>query len=223
MKRFTMLIGAALAALFISGCAKDQAAAQTASAAAPPQDPKTAYAAAIAECAGSIERIATAPGGDPGSRVAAVGAIERLCGAQGGVQLAAFNQAPAAQPGLGQVLLTTALQVGDLFIRGYGLKLTRDIGVVQSNNQASTAIASYGAFSTMGSQIRDAGIAGYPFIQAPGTVTTTTTTNTLSGTGVLGSGSYTGPVNRTCTGGAAGNGAGTTTGAPGGASGPVSC
>jgi hypothetical protein len=68
-------------------------------------------------------------------------------------------------------------------------------------------IATSQAFVTMGGQVRDAGVAGYPYVQAPGAITTTTTTtsNTLSGTGALvngaGAATYTGP--RTCTGGAA--------------------
>jgi hypothetical protein len=88
-----------------------------------------------------------------------------------------------------------------------------------------TQIATVNGFTTQASYVRDAGTAGYPYVQAPGAVTT----NTLSGTGVLGNGTYTGPVSttttttRTCTTGQAGSGGGTTTGAAGGASGGASC
>ncbi len=84
-------------------------------------------------------------------------------------------------------------------------------------------IAGYQAFTAMGAQVRDAGVHGYQFVQAPGATTT------LSGTGVIGSGSYVGPTTTTttttttCTGGQAGNGGGTTTGAAGGAGGANDC
>lgn len=58
--------------------------------------------------------------------------------------------------------------------------------------QRDTQIATVQGFTTMGGQIQTAGTAGYPYVQAPGA--TTSTTNTLSGTGVLGSGTYTAPV-----------------------------
>ena len=52
-----------------------------------------------------------------------------------------------------------------------------------------------------------------------------TNTYTMNGQGVLGSGTYTGPVttNRDCSGGSAGNGGGTTTGAAGGPANGGSC
>lgn len=220
-KRKFFLWAAMIAALFLSGCLSGCASNPPAAA---HSDPREAIATAVATCATAIERIATSPAGDVASRVVAVGAIERMCGSQGSAQLAALNQPPAAAPAsLGQTLWTAALQTADLFLRGYGIKLQRDVAVVQSNNMAATTIASYGAFSAMGSSIERAGTAGYPYVQAPGAVTTTT--NTLSGTGVLGSGTYTGPVTttRTCTGAAGGNGGGTTTGAQGGAGGQASC
>lgn len=94
--------------------------------------------------------------------------------------------------------------------------------VVAGYNRDST-IAGYQAFTSMNAQTAAAGTFGYHYVQAPGAVTTST--NTLSGTGVQGSGTYTGPVTttRTCNGGQAGNGAGTTTGAPGGAGGTATC
>ncbi|MBL0142677.1 MAG: hypothetical protein IPP91_11390 [Betaproteobacteria bacterium] len=88
------------------------------------------------------------------------------------------------------------------------------LGVTQSDNAAMATIASYSTFGQMGGAIERAGVAGYPFVQAPGPVTTTTTTNTTTNSN---------NTTRTCTGGQAGNGAGTTTGGAGGAGGPASC
>lgn len=95
------------------------------------------------------------------------------------------------------------------------------LGVAQSDNQAASTIASYNTFGAMGGSIERAGVHGYQFVQAP------QANQVLSGTGVLGSGSYSAPTTttttRNCTGGAAGNGAGTTTGGAGGAGGLASC
>jgi hypothetical protein len=128
-----------------------------------------------------------------------------------------IQQAPQSFFGLAW---QSALQVADLALRGYGIKAQRDTAIASTNAQRDTAIASYGAFTSMGSSIATAGTAGYPYIQAPAANVTTT----LSGTGVLGSGTYTGPVTtttttRTCPGGTAaagGNGAGTAGGGAGG-------
>lgn len=224
MKRSTLILAAtAFVALLLAGCATPP---QAKNDAPVPADPREAIATAVATCATAIERIATAAGGDVASRVVAVGAIERMCGTQGSVQLAALNVAPPAPPpSLGQTLWTAALQTADIVLRGYGLKMNRDVAVIQSNNQAATSIASYGAFTAMGGSIERAGTAGYPYVQAPGAVTT----NTISGSGVIGSGSYVGPVTTTttttstCTGGQAGAGGGTTTPGPGGAGGAATC
>lgn len=219
MKRI-IVIG--LAALSLAGCA-----ATSEPVAAPSSDPRESIAVMVTGCADSIKDVVASPGGDAASKVAAVGAIERLCGGGGGQLALAMQQrqAPPAPQSLAGVLWQSALQVADIALRGYGIKANRDVAIVQSNNQASTTIASYGAFSAMGGYIRDAGIAGYPYVQAPGdvTTTTTTTTNTLSGTGVIGTGSYVGPVTRTCNGGGAGAGGGTTAGAPGGGGGAATC
>ena len=119
--------------------------------------------------------------------------------------LAAFAQPAPAQPqmGIGGHLWQAALEAGKIALQVYGIRANRDVGIVQSNNMAATTIAGYQTFGLMGGQIRDAGVAGYPYVQAP----QANQTWTLSGTGVLGSGSYTGPVTtttRTCTGGGAG-------------------
>lgn len=214
MKRLALY---ALAGLLLAACASHEVAPTPA-----PPDPRSSVAAMVTGCAEAVKDIAIAAGGDAASKVAAVGAIERLCGG-GANQLQLAVQQPQPQSVAG-VLWQSAIQVADLFLRGYGIKASRDVAVVQSNNQANTTIASYGAFSQMGGSIERAGTAGYPYVQAPGAVTTTT--NTLSGTGVLGSGSYIGPVTRTCAGGQAGGGvAGTATvpGAPGGPGGPATC
>lgn len=189
-----------------------------------PSTPSSPLAAVLQECARQIGTIATSTSGGEASKVASVGALERLCG--GHVQGLQLGQQTQQQPqSILGVLWTGLLQAADIAMRGYGLKMQRDVSIVQSNNQASTAIASYGAFTQLGGSIERAGVAGYPYVQAPGAVTT----NTLSGTGVLGSGTYTGPVSttttttRTCSSGAAGAGGGTTTGAAGGASGGANC
>lgn len=111
-----------------------------------------------------------------------------------------------------------AIGVADVALRAYGIKATRDVGITNSNNQRDIAVSTNNAFLGMGHEIGAAGIAGYPYIQAPGAITTTTTTNTLSGTGVLGTGTYTGPVttSHNC---ASGNGAAGGTGSPGGSGG----
>ena len=96
-----------------------------------------------------------------------------------------------------------------------GMWIASDSAKFSAQMSRDVAMSTNSAFVGMGNQIA----AGYPFIQAPGAVTNTT--NTLSGTGVMGSGTYnpvsnawTNSYNRNCAGG---NGAGTTTGAPGGA------
>jgi hypothetical protein len=76
-------------------------------------------------------------------------------------------------------------------------------GAIASNNQRDVAISTNQAFAGMGAQIAAAGVAGYQFVQAP------QPNMILSGTGVLGSGSYNAYTNsynttRNCTGGAAG-------------------
>lgn len=86
------------------------------------------------------------------------------------------------------------------------------LGATQSNNARDVAMSTNSAFLGMGSAIQQAGVAGYPFIQAPGAVTTTNTTNTSTWTN-----SYNQTTSRNCNGG---NGAGTTTG---GAGGPATC
>lgn len=221
MKSYALLFGAAIAALFISGCGSPPKAAD------PPPDPRESIATAVATCATAIERIATTANGDAASKVAAVGAIERMCG-QGGAAMQ-FASAPAAQQpqGLGATLWSAALQTADLVLRGYGIKTQRDVSITASNNAAATTIAGYNAFGNIAATgfASNAQIASH--IQAPAAnynvsgnanfgsgsfaLTTTTTTNNNSGN-----------TTRTCNGGQAGNSGGTTGGA-GGAGGPATC
>ena len=112
------------------------------------------------------------------------------------------------------ILVPSATNLG----MGY---LTYRAGMVNSNNQRDVAIATNAAFASMGASIATAGTAGYPFVQAP------QPNLTLSGTGVLGSGTYTATTNtnsnnttRNCTGGAAGT---ATPPAVPGAGGSASC
>lgn len=106
---------------------------------------------------------------------------------------------PVLRPDAWDRALAVTDRVLGFGLQALGLKFVRDVGIVQSNNTREMTVAGYQTFGTMGGHIRDAGTAGYPYIQAPGAVTTTT--NTLSGTGVLGSGTYS-PTTRTCTSGA---------------------
>lgn len=212
MKRFLTCLSMAIAAVLLTGCIfsggtkPDPATspAPAASAGTVPFSPQEM----IATCATAIEKVATAAGGDAASKVVAVGAIERMCGPQAAGYMAHVAQAQQAKPverGMGESLWTAFLQVADVGLRAWGIKVGADVAIRQSDNMAATTIASYGAFQAMGGQVRDAGIAGYPYIQAP------QPNQILSGTGVLGSGSYVGPVTntatitRTCTGGAAGS------------------
>ena len=68
---------------------------------------------------------------------------------------------------------------------GQGLGVLGTVGSIYYGGKAAASLAS---------EVRQAGTAGYAHIQAPGAITTTststTTTNTMSGTGVLGSGTY---------------------------------
>lgn len=159
-----------------------------------------------------------------GGESAKTAAVLALALNQGGGSLALQppqSAIPAPPPSTGERIWTTFLQVADVGLRAWGIKVGGDVAIRQSDNQAAQAIASYGAFQTMGGQIAQAGTAGYPYVQAP----QANQSWTLSGTGVLGSGAYTGPVTttRTCTGGAgAAGGAGDPAG-NGGIGGSASC
>lgn len=179
---------ALLPIILLAGCAatKEQS----------PIAPHEAVATAQSNCASAIKDIAISAGGDAASKVAAVGAIERLCGSG---QMVAFQ--PRQEPSLGTSLWQAALSVGDIAMRFYGIKANRDVGINASNNAANTTIAGYGAFSN----IAGAGFASTASIasriQAPAanitntttnnTATTTTTSTSLGGSGVIGNGSYT--------------------------------
>lgn len=121
-----------------------------------------------------------------------------------------------------------ALQVVDVGLRAWGIKVGGDVAIRQSDNAANQAIASYNAFTQTATAGFNSNAAIAGFIQAP------QPNITLSGTGALATGggaatyNWTGPVTRTCTGGAGapGGDAGGTTGGPGGSGapgGPASC
>lgn len=171
--------------------------------------PHEAQSTAMSNCATAIKDIATTANGDAASKVAAVGAIERLCGM--GAQQLAYRAPEPQQASLGATVWQAFLQASDIFLRGYGIRSNRDVAITQSNNSTALGISTNGAFTAMGQSITTAGTAGYQYVQAPGA------TYSLSGTGVIGSGSYVGPVTRNCQGGngAAGNGASGTATIPG--------
>jgi len=218
MKRTALLL-AALAALALAGCSSTPPP-------APQADPRADIATAVATCATAIERIATTANGDAASKVAAVGAIERMCG-QGGAAMH-MASAPAPQPqSLGTTLWHAALQTADLVLRGYGIKTSRDVAITASNNTAATTIAGYNTFGTIAASgfASNAAIASH--IQAPAG-----TSYSVSGNANFGAGNFnlatttntnSNNTTRTCTGGAAGNGAGTTNGGAGGPGGQAGC
>ncbi len=137
-----------------------------------------------------------------------------------------LGQAPVQQVAVQQpqsilgMAWQSLLQVADVGLRAYGIKVAGDVAMTNSNNSRDTSVASYGAFTAMGNSIANAGTAGYQYIQAPAANVTNTT---LSGTGVLGSGTYTGPVttttNRNCSGGSGASGGAGVGAIPGGAGG----
>lgn len=172
----------------VTGCASTHQTAPT-SVAAPP-DPRETYAAAMAGCAGSIKDIVGGTG-DAVAKVVAVGSIERLCG-NGGAQLAAAMQPqPVQQPAsIGALIWQAALQVGDIALRGYGIKTQRDVSLAQTYASAATTQSSYAAFAGMGNVIGNtaSGIAtsGFNALSAANArpvLPTTSTTINVSGNG----------------------------------------
>lgn len=218
MKRL-LILAAALAALLLSGCgttAEERRAASDHQAAL--INLRTVEAAARLEEAKAEAELAKKV--DAGGAAAYLMA-KALKGAAP-TQAAPAPQQPHSIAGMAWQAL---LQVADIALKGWGIKVNRDVSLRTSDNNRDVALASYATFATMGGAIRDAGVAGYPYVQAP--PPNITNTYTLSGTGVLGNGTYTGPVTTTtttnCNGGAAapgGNsgttGAGSGGGAPGG-------
>lgn len=233
MKKISMLF-VIVAMLMMSACTTPPVAQ---SAHAPPPDPRETYAAAMAGCAGSIKDIVGGTG-DAVAKVVAVGSIERLCG-NGGAQLAAAMQPqPVQQPAsVGALIWQAALQVGDIALRGYGIKTQRDVSLAQTYASAATTQSSYAAFTGLGNAIGNtaSGIATSGFnalsvAAARPVLPTTSTTINVSGAGPANIGSGTlnvasnnttpttttttttnttnsNNVVRTCNGGTAGNGA----------------
>lgn len=221
-KRKGIIFAAVIAAIFLAGCASNESRLAEANYATAVANQRTAEAQAAAEQAKTVGKLAEKIDAGGASAYLIATALKGL----------GLGQGPAPvqiqQPqSVFSLAWQTALQVADIALRGYGIKANRDVNLVQSNNNRDVSIASYGAFTTMGSAIASAGTAGYAYVQAPAANVTTTNT-TLSGTGVLGSGTYTGPVTntttttRTCNGGtgaAGGAGGGTTAGGAGAAGG----
>lgn len=128
-------------------------------------------------------------------------------------QLAGINlPAPPPEPeGWGSKAWNGFLAVTDRGLNFLGVRENRrglvdvaqinaGVSIVQSNNTAAVTIASY----NQGTSIAR-------LIQAPAANNTTNTSTVLSGQGVIGNGSYVGPVTRNCTGGNGQAGTGTAT------------
>lgn len=97
----------------------------------------------------------------------------------------------------------TIQTVGPVAAQVYATKVNGDVQKVVAGYNRDRDLATVQGFTTMGGQVRDAGIHGYEFVQAPGAVSIggngvigagQYTGPVLSGTGVVGSGAYTGPV-----------------------------
>lgn len=167
-------------ALTLGGCATDDyrhyAEAQMAMAQAKSTADQARYSA--------LARIAET--GDSAARVAAV---MSLAGIGDGARQAPATVAAPVSPG------GTALQWASILVPGVtqaymissnvklGMRQSDNataLGLGQSRDQAATSAATMGAFTSVAGQIQ----------APPANITNTTTTTTLSGTGVIGSGSY---------------------------------
>ena len=180
-RRFSRLalVGLAVISLALSGCATDDyqhyAQAQMAMAQAKSTADQARYTA--------LQSLAQS-----GDSVARVAAVMALAGLGDGARQAPASVAAPVSPG------STALQWASILVPGatqvyamgqqvkLGMRQSDNqtaLGLGQSRDQAATSAATMGAITL---------IAGH--IQAPAANVTTNTTTTLSGTGVLGSGSY---------------------------------
>jgi hypothetical protein len=140
-----------------------------------------------------------AESGDPAAKVAAVMALA-LGNSTANQQTSAQLKAPEAP---GDSALRWASILVPSLTQGYSIYSNTKLGMAQSNNSARVAISTNEAFLGMASQIQ-APVVTTP--QANVTNTTTTTTSTasntsysLSGTGVLGNGTYSTTANPTTT------------------------
>lgn len=79
------------------------------------------------------------------------------------------------------------LRILDVALRAYGIDKGADVAIHQSDNARDVSVASYGALAEVAGQI-----------QAPA-VPQANITQTLSGSGVIGDGSYTAPTTSTAT------------------------
>ncbi len=204
--KWILLLGLAVA---VGGCATPEEKVADANIQISANNAKTAQAQADKAEADAV--VAVAGKLDAGGASAYLVA-KALKGLGIGQQQQVIQQAPQSIWG---TAWTALLQLTDVGLRAYGIKVGGDVARNNSDNNRITSLGAYSAFTQMGGSIASAGTAGYPYVQAPGATTNTTTT--LSGTGVLGSGTYNGPIttNRNCPGGTAGNSGGTA-GGPGG-------
>lgn len=215
-RKFAMLLTAAFAAVFLSACPSNDALVRAqADAAIAAGNARVEEAKAATQEAIAVQKLADKIDATGASNYLLVKALKGLGLGQPAPQQVVVQQ-PQSLFGLAWQAL---LQVADIGLRGYGIKAGRDVAITQSNNATALGISTNGTFASMGGSIERAGIAGYPYVQAPAA----NITNTLSGTGVLGSGSYAAPVTttttttttRNCQGGSGAPGGGGTTGAAG--------
>jgi hypothetical protein len=217
-----LIIAAALAVAALAGCASNESKKAEADATAALANARVAEAQAVAEEAKAVQALAAKVDAGGASAYLVAKALNGL-GARQPAPVQVVQQPQSIVGAAWQALL----QIADLGLRGWGIKANRDVAIIQSNNNRDVSLSTNSTFGALGQSIATAGTAGYPYVQAPGAVTT----NTLSGTGVLGSGTYTAPVTttttttttHTCQGGTAANGGaggtGTTTGGAGAAGG----
>lgn len=191
-KRKIAFFGAVLTALFISGCAKDQATAKAEADAITAQaNVRVAELQAAIEESKAIQKLADKVDATGASNYILVKALKGLGLGQPAVQQQQTQSQPTSLVGLAW---QSALQLGDLALRYWGVKANRDVNIIQSNNNRDIALSGNATYQALGQSIERAGMAGYPYVQAPAANVTN-----LSGQGVIGSGTYTGPVTTTTT------------------------
>lgn len=166
-------------ALFVSGCSSHGDYYKSIDAANAKQV-EMVQAQAQAETARYVALSKIAESGDSLAKVAATMAIA-MGGSQSGmrqpVSIAPQQERPSEALQWVQALSNPISTLG----MGYfGMKTNMNA----SNNSAALGISTNQTFGQMGAQIGTAGIAGYPFVQAPGS----TITNTSSGSSVAGGG-----------------------------------
>ena len=126
-----------------------------------------------------------------------------------------FSPQEVPRPPESETFKWASLVVPSITTLGMGYYTYR-LGEAQSANQRDIALSTNSAFLGMGNAIGSAGVAGYPFIQAPGAVTTTANTNTYTN-------SYNQTTTRNCNGGSGGPGGAGSPAGSGSAGGSASC